>query len=155
MIRRPPISTRTDTLFPYTTLFRSPVEALDRMLNEAGEISIYRSRLEEHNSGIEAQLAEMAQAVARVREQLRQMDTETDAQIAARGLTQADAADRYAGEFDPLEMDRYTRMQELSRALSESRSEEHTSELQSLMRISYAVFCLKKKQIKTRKTIPT
>src|SRR3546814_6261902 len=109
------------------------------MLNEAGEISIYRSRLEEHNSGIEAQLAEMAQAVARVREQLRQMDTETDAQIAARGLTQADAADRYAGEFDPLEMDRYTRMQEL-------RSEEHTSELQSLMRISYAVFCLKKKQ---------
>src|SRR3546814_6129006 len=62
----------------------------------------------------------MAQAVARVREQLRQMDTETDAQIAARGLTQADAADRYAGEFDPLEMDRYTRMQELSRALSES-----------------------------------
>src|SRR3546814_16914388 len=62
----------------------------------------------------------MAQAVARVREQWRQMDTETDAQIAARGLTQADAADRYAGEFDPLEMDRYTRMQELSRALSES-----------------------------------
>lgn len=99
---------------------RVPVEALDRMLNEAGEISIYRSRLEEHNSNIEAQLAEMAQAVARVREQLRQMDIETDAQIAARGLTQADAADRYAGEFDPLEMDRYTRMQELSRALSES-----------------------------------
>src|SRR3546814_3815684 len=83
------------------------------MLNEAGEISIYRSRLEEHNSGIEAQLAEMAQAVARVREQLRQMDTETDAQIAARGL----------------------------------RSEEHTSELQSLMRISYAVFCLKIKKL--------
>ncbi|NGY04571.1 hybrid sensor histidine kinase/response regulator [Solimonas terrae] len=99
---------------------RVPVEALDRMLNEAGEISIYRSRLEEHNSGIEAQLAEMAQAVTRVREQLRQLDIETDAQIAARGLTQADNADRYAGEFDPLEMDRYTRMQELSRALAES-----------------------------------
>lgn len=100
---------------------RVPVEALDRMLNEAGEISIYRSRLEEHNTGIQAQLAEMAQAVARVREQLRQLDIETEAQIAARGLTtQADAADRYAGEFDPLEMDRYTRMQELSRALSES-----------------------------------
>ncbi|HET8883160.1 MAG TPA: Hpt domain-containing protein, partial [Solimonas sp.] len=99
---------------------RVPVEALDRMLNEAGEISIYRSRLEEHNSGIETQLAEMAQAVARIREQLRQLDIETDAQIVARGLTQADDADRYAGEFDPLEMDRYTRMQELSRALAES-----------------------------------
>ncbi|NKF22347.1 hybrid sensor histidine kinase/response regulator [Solimonas marina] len=99
---------------------RVPVESLDRMLNDAGEIAIYRSRLEEHNSGIATQLSEMAQAVTRVREQLRQLDIETDAQIAARGLTQSDAADRYAGEFDPLEMDRYTRMQELSRALAES-----------------------------------
>ncbi|WP_020648541.1 hybrid sensor histidine kinase/response regulator [Solimonas variicoloris] len=99
---------------------RVPVDALDRMLNDAGEISIYRSRLEEHNSGIQAQLAEMAQTIARVREQLRQLDAETDAQITARGLTQSEHPDRYAGEFDPLEMDRYTRMQELSRALAES-----------------------------------
>ncbi|AXQ29833.1 hybrid sensor histidine kinase/response regulator [Solimonas sp. K1W22B-7] len=100
---------------------RVPVEALDGMLNEAGEISIYRSRLEEHNSGVEAQLDEMRQAIARIRDQLRQMDTETDAQIAARGLGHTpDQSDRYAAEFDPLEMDRYTRMQELSRALNES-----------------------------------
>ena len=100
---------------------RVPVEALDGMLNEAGEISIYRSRLEEHNSGVEAQLDEMRQAIARIRDQLRQMDAETDAQIAARGLGHApDQSDRYAAEFDPLEMDRYTRMQELSRALNES-----------------------------------
>lgn len=100
---------------------RVPVEALDGMLNEAGEISIYRSRLEEHNSGVEAQLDEMRQAIARIRDQLRQMDSETDAQIAARGLGHApDQSDRYAAEFDPLEMDRYTRMQELSRALNES-----------------------------------
>ncbi|PPE75350.1 hypothetical protein C3942_00155 [Solimonas fluminis] len=100
---------------------RVPVEALDGMLNEAGEISIYRSRLEEHNSGVESQLDEMRQAIARIRDQLRQMDAETDAQIAARGLGHApDQADRYAAEFDPLEMDRYTRMQELSRALNES-----------------------------------
>jgi chemosensory pili system protein ChpA (sensor histidine kinase/response regulator) len=63
----------------------------------------------------------MTQAIGRVRDQLRQLDIETDAQIAARGLGQATAAaDRYAAEFDPLEMDRYTRMQELSRALNES-----------------------------------
>jgi chemosensory pili system protein ChpA (sensor histidine kinase/response regulator) len=100
---------------------RVPVESLDGMLNEAGEISIYRSRLEEHNSGVEAQLDEMRQAIARIRDQLRQMDAETDAQIAARGLGHApDQSDRYAAEFDPLEMDRYTRMQELSRALNES-----------------------------------
>jgi len=99
---------------------RVPVEALDRMLNEAGEISIYRSRLEEHNSATQTQLDEMAQAIQRIREQMRQMQAETDAQIAARGLNQSESTDRYAGEFDPLEMDRYTRMQELSRALNES-----------------------------------
>jgi chemosensory pili system protein ChpA (sensor histidine kinase/response regulator) len=102
---------------------RVPVEMLDRMLNEAGEISIFRSRLEEHNSGVQAQLDEMSQAIQRIREQMRQLQAETDAQIAARGLGQTENADRYAGEFDPLEMDRYTRMQELTRALNESISD--------------------------------
>jgi chemosensory pili system protein ChpA (sensor histidine kinase/response regulator) len=98
-----------------------PVETLDSMLNEAGEISIYRSRLEEQNASLKTQLAEMEQAIQRLRDQLRQMDAETDAQIAARGRVQAgDQHDRYASDFDPLEMDRYTRMQELSRALNES-----------------------------------
>jgi chemosensory pili system protein ChpA (sensor histidine kinase/response regulator) len=100
---------------------RVPVETLDSMLNEAGEISIYRSRLEEQNAGLKTQLAEMEQAIQRLRDQLRQMDAETDAQIAARGRVQAgEQHDRYASDFDPLEMDRYTRMQELSRALNES-----------------------------------
>ncbi|MES2488645.1 MAG: Hpt domain-containing protein [Pseudomonadota bacterium] len=101
---------------------RVPVESLDNMLNEAGEISIYRSRLEEQHSALQAQLNEMSQAVTRVREQLRMMDMETEAQISARGRgPQATLSqDRYAGDFDPLEMDRYTRMQELSRSLSES-----------------------------------
>ncbi|MFP5305978.1 MAG: Hpt domain-containing protein [Gammaproteobacteria bacterium] len=99
---------------------RVPVEALDRMLNQAGEISIYRSRMDEHNAAVQAQLDDMAQAIQRVREQLRQLDIETDAQIAARGLTTGENIDRYGTEFDPLEMDRYTRMQELSRALTES-----------------------------------
>ncbi len=100
---------------------RVPVESLDAMLNEAGEISIYRSRLEEQHSALQAQLNEMVQAVTRVREQLRMMDIETEAQISARGRgPMAERQDRYAGDFDPLEMDRYTRMQELSRSLSES-----------------------------------
>lgn len=100
---------------------RVPVESLDAMLNEAGEISIYRSRLEEQHSALQAQLNEMSQAVTRVREQLRMMDIETEAQISARGRSGvAERQDRYAGDFDPLEMDRYTRMQELSRSLSES-----------------------------------
>src|SRR3546814_1218253 len=85
MIRRPPRSTRTDTLFPYTTLFRS--------------------------TG--SQLAEVDHRVPVVH-----------------GVS--------AGETDPC------RGQDI-----DPRSEEHTSELQSLMRISYAVFCLKKKKKQT------
>ncbi|HUP92769.1 MAG TPA: Hpt domain-containing protein, partial [Solimonas sp.] len=99
---------------------RVQVESLDKMLNEAGEISIYRSRLEEHNTGFQSQLTEMAQAITRIRDQLRNMEVETEAQIAARGIASGAGEHRYEGQFDPLEMDRYTRMQELSRALSES-----------------------------------
>ncbi|MGV2481000.1 UNVERIFIED_CONTAM: hypothetical protein IGO34_29845, partial [Salmonella enterica subsp. enterica serovar Weltevreden] len=82
--------------------------------------AVCRSRLDEHDASGRAQLNEMPQAIARIRDQLRQLDAETDAQIAARGLGATEQVDRYATEFDPLEMDRYTRMQELSRALSES-----------------------------------
>ncbi len=104
-------------------LARVPVESLDAMLNEAGEISIYRSRLEQQNAVLVTQLTEMRQTVVRLREQLRLMDIETDAQIAARGLNAQGVggeADRYEQDFDPLEMDRYSRMQELSRALTEA-----------------------------------
>src|SRR3546814_15363006 len=83
MIRRPPRSTRTDTLFPYTTLFRSHLSDFLRRLAECASLD----ELDEHYPVTRAALV----------------------------------------------------------AVIGSRSEEHTSELQSLMRISYAVFCLKKK----------
>src|SRR3546814_10761780 len=85
MIRRPPRSTRTDTLFPYTTLFRSTYD------DTAGELVL-------------------------------------------------DAPETPASDYRPA-------------GAADPRSEEHTSELQSLMRISYAVFCLKKKTKKYNKTI--
>src|SRR3546814_1416411 len=107
MIRRPPRSTRTDTLFPYTTLFRSRGNAdLRRFRYHAGEEVVVGTldwpgvtdrRLDVHGRRAKADLA---------------------AVVPAEG----------GGEL----------------AVSD-RSEEHTSELQSLMRISYAVFCLKKK----------
>src|SRR3546814_1384814 len=103
MIRRPPRSTRTDTLFPYTTLFRSHRRLLP--LADRGE----RAR----------EFAAVDEAVD---------------ECAGRGIERrAVGAPRERG----------TRQQ---RARTRQRSEEHTSELQSLMRISYAVFCLKKKQ---------
>src|SRR3546814_7416028 len=94
MIRRPPRSTRTDTLFPYTTLYRSGDEGRDGARREP----------------------------ARAR------------RVGGRG----DAGDE---QRDDQRHDRHL-----------ERSEEHTSELQSLMRISYAVFCLKKKIINRYKT---
>ena len=99
---------------------RVAVESLDGLLNQAGEISIYRSRLEQHNGVLRQQLSEMQLTLARLREQLRSLESETDAQIAARGLQRSESSDRYAGDFDPLEMDRYSHMQELTRSLSES-----------------------------------
>src|SRR3546814_1123234 len=99
MIRRPPRSTRTDTLFPYTTLFRSDHDAAGFSLPP----------------GIDDRAAPVADHVVVPQPGF--------------GIDRlADAAEQAQGA-----------------ALRPLRSEEHTSELQSLMRISYAVFCLKKK----------
>src|SRR3546814_6369048 len=111
MIRRPPKSTRTDTLFPYSTLFRSadalraagmPVE--DDLI-AYGKVSV--------DSGRDCAL------------QLLENPMPPDAMVAVEDFTALGA------------------MQAIKQ---KGRSEEHTSELQSLMRISYAVFCLKKKK---------
>src|SRR3546814_6333243 len=111
MIRRPPRSTRTDTLFPYTTLFRS---------------------------------TELETLVAQFRAQQVPLDTlslDTDWKRVHNAVACV-AFDLIAGARpgDPC---------------SWNRSEEHTSELQSLMRISYAVFCLKKKKQDTQHTYNT
>src|SRR3546814_2352246 len=116
MIRRPPRSTRTDTLFPYTTLFRSP-DGVDLEAQSYAEKDRYTD------------LVWLAGRTAFDR--LRRY---TDAQA---------MFDRYAKPFPTA----HTRSKGL-------RSEEHTSELQSLMRISYAVFCLKKKKEQKKTTKP-
>src|SRR3546814_12534014 len=103
MIRRPPRSTRTDTLFPYTTLFRSDVLAGIIALSFSSAVVIVRRHSEVRMTPAACLAAVFAGLVAL--------------------------------------------------PLAIPRSEEHTSELQSLMRISYAVFCLKKK--KNRKNLQT
>src|SRR3546814_14615745 len=107
MIRRPPRSTRTDTLFPYTTLFRSARNRSDSKRS--------RRRIEGFH-----QRATHIRILPRV-------DGCPEARCAAGSRPQAGCRAEQAGRA--------------------RRSEEHTSELQSLMRISYAVFCLKKKKI--------
>src|SRR3546814_6562240 len=126
MIRRPPRSTRTDTLFPYTTLFRSHSPA-----------------------GISARAGPRLQSdqplVLRAR-----------GWLAARG-------DRRGPQYVWREAQLRARIRRRPTCVwRDERSEEHTSELQSLMRISYAVFCLKKKkntttikELKNRRTTKT
>src|SRR3546814_8628620 len=126
MIRRPPRSTRTDTLFPYTTLFRSrelPLPLVQRLL------------------GLLA---------------LRDIDKADQTLVgygAGTGGCEEDVDNAAIHSHHPglfLE-DLLTAIARLNGAAD--RSEEHTSELQSLMRISYAVFCLKKKNKKEHKLI--
>src|SRR3546814_5800457 len=113
MIRRPPRSTRTDTLFPYTTLFRSPaVGAKRRDPGSAGA------------------------------------DCGSDPHGNGAGLDSGLGACRRLGLWPCTVGSKYCRA-------APRRSEEHTSELQSLMRISYAVFCLKKKKTSTAMTVQT
>src|SRR3546814_4935366 len=98
MIRRPPRSTRTDTLFPYTTLFRSRAQDLSKEPRNVRSLRRLRRPLRRH------------------------------------------------GDLPRLPRRGRHRRAHGGRSVFARRSEEHTSELQSLMRISYAVFCLKKKK---------
>src|SRR3546814_3045509 len=108
MIRRPPRSTRTDTLFPYTTLFRSRQGLTRRTVTGTTRLSSSQTWV---------------------------MPTFSPT-IAFVAMTTASLSSLLRGQVAPFH-----------------RSEEHTSELQSLMRISYAVFCLKKKN-KTQNITP-
>src|SRR3546814_9404990 len=121
MLRRPPVSPLTDTLFPYTTLFRSHAAARDQGRRQAGD----------HLGAI----------VRPVRARRRPLD-------GGRGDV---AAGRQELHRCRAEGDRRQGGRSGGEAGGDTRSEEHTSELQSLMRISYAVFCLKKKKPKNTK----
>src|SRR3546814_5391834 len=134
MTRRPPRSTRTDTLFPYTTLFRACVRADTIAAHGAGR----------HADRVLAQV-EVAGLVLQVAPQAMQVDRVLHHRVVDQHDAHALAvveADRFGlGEADAVE----------TPDVALHRSEEHTSELQSLMRNSYAVFCVKT-QIKNNTT---
>src|SRR3546814_7555047 len=122
MIRRPPRSTRTDTLFPYTTLFRS----LDlRQLVQPGE---------------EDEVLAAGEVVVHGGVLTRESDDRSQLLCITNDVQPCDR--------------RPPRIRPEQRRQDPDRSEEHTSELQSLMRISYAVFCLKKKKKTNHKPAP-
>ena len=94
---------------------RVDADLLEDLLNAAGEISIYHSRLNQQVSSFEFHVDELEQTVARLREQLRKLEIETEAQI-----MHGHQDTLVARDFDPLELDRYSNIQQLSRALAES-----------------------------------
>lgn len=94
---------------------------LDELVNLAGETSITRGRLEQQTSDFGHNLVEMAVTIERLREQLRRMEIETETQILFRA--EKEHGPDYGDDFDPLEMDRYSSIQQLSRALTESSSD--------------------------------
>ncbi len=91
-------------------------ELLDLLINNAGEVTIYRSRVDQQLSAIGYNLTEFDQTIARIGEQLRKFEIEAEAQILFRYESNAGADE----DFDPLELDRFSNMQQLSRSLVES-----------------------------------
>nr|WP_180202309.1 Hpt domain-containing protein [Pseudomonas sp. SbOxS1]NYU01705.1 response regulator [Pseudomonas sp. SbOxS1] len=96
-------------------------ELLDDLVNLAAETSIFRGRIEQQVNDAQVALNEMETTIERMRDQLRRLDTETQGRILSR--QQVDAERLGYEEFDPLEMDRHSQLQQLSRALFESASD--------------------------------
>lgn len=94
---------------------RIDAELLEDLLNAAGEISIYHSRLSQQVNSFEFHVEELEQTIARLREQLRKLEIETEAEI-----MHSHQDTLVARDFDPLELDRYSTIQQLTRALAES-----------------------------------
>ena len=101
---------------PQTTFIRVRADVLDKLVDQAGEVAIARSKLENEVGTIKSALADLTENIQRLRSQLREVEIQADAQIQARG----DRLSRESANFDPLEFDRYTRLQELTRMLAES-----------------------------------
>ncbi|WP_299340819.1 Hpt domain-containing protein [uncultured Pseudoxanthomonas sp.] len=96
---------------------RVRADLLDRLVNNAGEVAIYRARLEQQLGAFRGAMAELDRTNIRMHDQLRRLDLETEAQIVARYQREHDKQDP---TFDPLELDRFSTLQQLSRALAES-----------------------------------
>lgn len=106
---------------PGADMVKISAELLDDLVNLAGETSIFRGRIEQQVNDARAALSEVETTIERMRDQLRRLDTETQGRILSRQHAETERLGYE--EFDPLEMDRHSQLQQLSRALSESASD--------------------------------
>ncbi|RBA25186.1 Hpt domain-containing protein [Herminiimonas fonticola] len=108
-----PVSRTVASAAP-VSLVRVRADILDRLVNQAGEVSISRSKLETEVGTLRMSMGELSENVSRLREQLREIEMQAESQITSHMGVSADR------EFDPLEFDRFTRLQELTRMMAES-----------------------------------
>ena len=94
---------------------RVRADIIDRLVNEAGEVAIARARVEGELRSLKANLLELTTSVIRLRAQMREIEIQAESQI----QSQMSLMQEQPGDFDPLEFDRYTRFQELTRSLAE------------------------------------
>ncbi|QBY52364.1 hybrid sensor histidine kinase/response regulator [Cupriavidus oxalaticus] len=127
MVPMPPTGL-TPAAEPQRALVRVQARALDTLINEAGEVGATRARLDSELDAMRTYLGELNDNVARLRGQLREIEIQAESQMASRI---ADA--QHKQEFDPLEFDRFTRFQELTRMMAESVNDVATVE-QNLQR---------------------
>jgi chemosensory pili system protein ChpA (sensor histidine kinase/response regulator) len=111
---RPATPVKTAAPAAQASLVRVRADILDRLVNQAGEVSISRSKLETEVGTLRQSLTEMTENVTRLRDQLREIEMQAESQITSRMGHNVDR------EFDPLEFDRFTRLQELTRMMAES-----------------------------------
>ncbi len=114
-----PQSLQVADLQPRKEMARVDSAMLEDLLNNAGEISISHSRLNQQMSSLQFNLEELGQTVRRLQKQLRTLEIETEAQILFRHQSDSKVDE----QFDPLELDRYSTIQQLSRGLSETASD--------------------------------
>jgi chemosensory pili system protein ChpA (sensor histidine kinase/response regulator) len=108
---------------------RVRADTIDRLVNEAGEVAIARARVEGDLRALKANLLELTSSVIRLRGQMREIEIQAESQI----QSQMSIRQELASEFDPLEFDRYTRFQELTRSLAEGINDVSTVQ-QSLLK---------------------
>src|SRR3546814_8721661 len=149
MIRRPPRPTRTDTLFPYTTLFRSR-QGVERSALQQHQVIVAEAVAEPDRLGNVAELAHAGGKKQRLSGCRHGPDQPQVCRLRRGDLMKGNGNAFQGGKGRKIERRAGKRDAAAGSVLAQSRqpgrSEEHTSELQSLMRISYAVFCLKKQK---------
>jgi chemosensory pili system protein ChpA (sensor histidine kinase/response regulator) len=114
--RRAPLALRPTAAVGHQAAVRVRAPLLDRLVNHAGEVSITRSRIESDVAQLKSSLTDLTDNLERLRRQLRDIELQAETQITSR----MEQAKQQAQAFDPLEFDRFTRFQELTRMMAES-----------------------------------